>query len=135
MKSLSVKFGSIFIGLAIFWYGEVWGADWKFFSSTDLYEVFYYVSNSHLLYKGTVHVWVKLEYTEKGIAEYVKRFGKDYQNLSYSLQYWEINCPGKKRRILSVNQYSVKGNILNTKPAKSPFSKSFGDSLFEALCK
>lgn len=136
MKSLLGKVGVILvIGLMVFTYAEVWGADWTFFSSTDLYEVFYYVSDSHLLYKGTVHVWVKLEYTEKGIAEYVKQFGKGYENLSYSLQYWEINCRAKTRRILSVNHYSVKGNILNTKSAKSPFSKSFGDSLFEVVCK
>jgi len=33
MKSLSVKLGVILIGLAIFSYGEVWGADWKFFEN------------------------------------------------------------------------------------------------------
>jgi len=31
MKSLSVKFGVILIGLIIFGYAEVWGADWKEF--------------------------------------------------------------------------------------------------------
>jgi hypothetical protein len=32
MKSL-FKLGVIVIGLAIFCYGEVWGADWKFFEN------------------------------------------------------------------------------------------------------
>ncbi len=135
MKSLSFKLGVILIGLSVFTYAEVWGADWKFFISTDLYESFYYVSESHFLYKGTLHVWVKLEYTEKGRAEYVKKFGKDYENLSYSLQEWEINCPAKRKHILSINQYSGEGNILNTKPAKRRFSESFGKSLVEAVCK
>ena len=135
MKSLSMKLRVILIGLSVLCSAEVWGADWKFFSSNDSYEVYYYVSDAHLLYKGTIHVWVKLEYTDKGIAEYVKRFGKGYENLSYSLQYWEIYCPAKKRRILSVNQYSAQGSILNTKPAKSPFSKSFTDRLFETVCE
>ena len=35
MKSLSVKLGVILIGLAIFSYTEVWGADWKYFSAGD----------------------------------------------------------------------------------------------------
>jgi hypothetical protein len=86
-------------------------------------------------YKNIVRVWIKLEYTEKGIAENVKEFGKNYENLSYSLQLWEIDCPTKKQRILSINQYSVQGNILNTKPAKSRLSESLGKSLSETVCK
>ncbi len=35
MKSLSVKLGVILIGLAIFSYAEVWGADWKFYDSNQ----------------------------------------------------------------------------------------------------
>jgi hypothetical protein len=137
MKSLFVKSGVILIGLLIFVTGcqSTSGGNWKFLSSTDLYEGFYYVSKSHFLYKGTVRVWIKLEYTEEGIAENVKKFGKDYENLSYSLQPWEIYCPAKKQVILSNNQYSVKGNILNTKPAKRDSSGSLGKSLSEMVCK
>lgn len=84
-----------------------------------LNECFYYAENMTRSYKNIVWVWIKLEYTEKGIAESVKEFGKDYENLSYSLQLWEIDCPAKKQRILSINEYSVEGNIFNTKPDKS----------------
>jgi hypothetical protein len=135
MKSLLVKLGVILIGLAIFGCAGMRGAHWIFFSSTDLYEGFYYVSESHFLYKGTVRVWIKLEYTKKGIAEYVKKFGKDYENLSYSLQLWEIVCPKKEQRILSISQYSVEGNLINTKSAKGRLSQSLGKSLSEAVCK
>jgi hypothetical protein len=137
MKSFPVKLGVILIGLLIFVIGcqSTKGGDWKFFSSTDLYEGFYYVSKSHLLYKGTVRVWIKLEYTKKGVAEYVEEFGKDYENLSYSRQYWEIDCVRKEQRILSISQYSVDGNIINTKPGKGRISESLGKSLSEAVCK
>ena len=137
MKSLLFREGVILIGLLIFIIGcqSTKGRDWKFFSSTDLYEAFYYVSKSHFLYKGTVRVWIKLEYTEEGIAENIKEFGKDYKNMSYSLQFWEINCRAKTQRILSINQYSVEGNILKTKPTKSRHSGSLGKSLSEAVCK
>jgi hypothetical protein len=135
MKSLLGKSGVILIGLAIFGCAEMRGAHWKFFSSTDLYECFYYAENMTRSYKNIVRVWIKLEYTEKGIAENVKEFGKNYENLSYSLQLWEIDCPTKKQRILSINQYSVQGNILNTKPAKSRLSESLGKSLSETVCK
>jgi len=135
MKSLSGKLGVILIGLSIFGCAEMRGGHWKFFSSTDLYEGFYYVSKSHFLYKGTVRVWIKLEYKEKGVAENVKEFGKDYENLSYSLQLWEIDCPAKKQRILSIDEYSAEGNILNTKRGKSRLSESLAKSLSKAVCK
>jgi hypothetical protein len=135
MKSLSVKLGVILIGLSIFGCAEMRGAHWKFFSSTDLYEGFYYAEDMTRSHKNTVRVWIKLEYKEKGIAENVKEFGKDYENLSYSLQFWEIDCPTKKQRILSINEYSAEGNILNTKPGKSRLSKSLAESLSKAVCK
>jgi hypothetical protein len=137
MKSLPVKLGVVLvIGLAMFGCAGMRGARWKSFSSTDLYEGFYYVSQSHLLYKSNVQqVSVKLEYTKKGIAEYVKEFGKDYENLSYTLQVWEVDCPARKQRILSNRQYSVEGNVINTKPAKGRLSESLGKSLSEAVCE
>jgi hypothetical protein len=136
MKSLLGRLGVILIGLSIFGCAEMRGGHWKVFSSTDLYEGFYYVSKSHFLYKDTVvQVSVKLEYTKKGIAEYVKGFGKDYENLSYSLQSWEVDCRAKKERILSNNRYSVEGNLINTKSAKGRLSQSLGKSLSEAVCK
>lgn len=136
MKSLLGRSGVILIGLSIFGCAEMRGGHWTFFSSTDLYEGFYYVSKSHLLYKDTVEqVSVKLEYTKKGIAEYVKEFGKDYENLSYSLQSWEVDCRAKKERILSNNRYSVEGNLINIKSAKGRSSQTLGKSLSEAVCK
>ena len=135
MKSLLVKLGVLFIGLLILGCAGMRGASWKSLSSTDLYEGFYYVSKSHLLYKGTVLVSVKLEYIEKGIAEHIKEFGKDYENLSYSLQSWEVDCRAKTERILFNNRYSVEGNLINTKSAKGRLSESIGKSLSEVVCK
>lgn len=139
MKSLLVNLGIIFIGgMVVFGCAGMREEQWKFLGSTNLYEGFYYVSKSHLLYKGTVRVWIKLEYTEKGVAEYIKEFGKDYENLSYSLQLWEIDCPTRKEIISSTSQYSVGGNIIGTKSAtesaKGQISRSLSRSLFEAVC-
>ena len=135
MKSLSVKLEVLLIGLAIFGCAGMREAHWIFFSSTDLYEGFYYVTKSHLLYKGTVRAYIKLEYTKKGTGEYVKAFGRDYENLSYSLQYWEFDCPGGKQLLLSTSQYSVEGNLIDTKSPKGALAQSLGKSVFEAVCK
>ena len=136
MKSPSVKLGVVLIiGIVTFGCTGMWGTSWTSFSSTDLYEGFYYVTKSHLLYKTTVGVSVKLKYTEKGIAEHIKKFGKDYEKLSYSIQEWEVDCRAKKERILFDDRYSVEGNLMNTNLAKGILSQSLGESLFEAVCK
>jgi hypothetical protein len=136
MKPFSVRLGvALVIGMVVFGCAGMREARWKSFISTDLYEGFYYVSRSHLLYKSNVpQVSVKLEYTKKGIAEYVKEFGKNYENLSYSLQLWEVDCRGKTQRIASSSQYSITGNIINTKPDKGRLSESLGKNLSEAVC-
>ena len=144
MKSLWVKSGVSLavIGLAILGHAEAWGADWRFFNSTDLYECFYYEDSMTHPSKNMVQLWIKLEYTEKGVTGKVKEFGKHYEPLKYSLQLWEINCATKKDHILLNKDYSVEGNILNTKPPKGGFSSwksipkgSVGESLLKAVCK
>ena len=74
-------------------------------------------------------------YRERYARDGKKEFGKDYENLSYSLELWEIDCRKKTDRLLSVNLYSVEGRILYTKPAKSRLSESLGKSLSETVCK
>ena len=41
MKSLLGKLGVILIGLAIFGNAEVWGADWKFYDSNEMFLGYY----------------------------------------------------------------------------------------------
>ena len=137
MKSISVKLGVILfiIGIALFYCAEVWGADWKFISSTDLYECFYDAENMTRSSKNIVGVWTKLVYTERGITGIAKEFGKHYENLSYSLQSWEVDCRAKTERILFNNRYSVEGNLISTKSAKERLSETIGKSLSETVCK
>ena len=41
MKSLSIRLGVILVGLAIFGYSEVWGADWKVYDKTGAGYIFH----------------------------------------------------------------------------------------------
>jgi hypothetical protein len=134
LKSVSAKSGAVLmIGIVILGCAGMRETHWKSLSSTDLYEAFYYVSKSHLLYKATVLVSVKIEYTEKGVAAYVKEFGKDYENLSYSLQLWEVDCRGRTQRMTTSTQYSATGNVI--RPSKGRLSESLGKKLSEAVCE
>ncbi len=121
---------------------EVWGADWKLFAETDLYECFYDVGDATPSSKNVVEVWTKLEYTKKGVTGVVKEFGKHYADLSYSLELFEINCGEKKDRILSITEYSADGKILyvNSVQGRLPAWKiisreSVDENLYNAVCK
>ena len=143
MKSSLGKLGVILIiGLITFSYGEVGGADWKLFAETDLYECFYDAEGTSSSSKNIVDVWTKLEFTKEGITGIVKKFGKYYADLSYSLELWEINCAEEKDRVLSITEYSAKGGILYTNSVKDrppPWKiiprESVDESLYKAVCK
>jgi len=144
VESLPVRLGviSVVIGLAIFGCAEAWAEDWRLYAKTDLYECFYNSEDMIRSSEDIVKVWAKLVYTERGVIEMVKEFGKHYENLSYSLELWEINCAGKKHRLLSITSYSVEGNILYTNqagvappPWKIISRESVGESLYKAVCK
>src|SRR5512139_1704923 len=60
MKSLSVKLGVIFIGLFIFGYTEVVGADWKYFAS-GVDGTFWWYDAQGVTYHPNmiIQIWVK----------------------------------------------------------------------------
>ena len=141
LSLVRLKITLIIIGFVIFSYAEAWAKDWRSYAKTDSYECFYDAEDMIRSSHDTVEVWTKSEYTERGVTEMVKKFGRHYENLNYSEELWEINCTEKKDRLLSIAAYSAEGNILYTDQAESrlpPWKiiprKSVEESLYEALC-
>jgi hypothetical protein len=139
MKLLLGKLGVILIGLAIFGYAEVWGADWKFYGATENYLNYYDAQSITPPSKNIVRVWIRMSYTEKGVIEWVMDFGKKYENLSHSITFSEINCIEKTIRSLSVTHYDNKGGAIysDSSPTKLFFiiSESVGENLYKEVCK
>ncbi len=132
----------VVIGFGVFGCVEGRAEDWRLYAKTDSYECFYDAQDTIRSSEGNVTVWTRLEYTERGVTEMVRKFGKHYENLSYSLELLEINCAEKKHRLLSITAYSVKENILYTDQAGSrppPWKiisrGSVEESLYRALCE
>jgi hypothetical protein len=122
--------------MILFWYTEGWGADWKLYSQTP--EALYYfdVRSVNPSHENTISVEVKLNFTDKGVIEMVEQFGKDYQNISYELHHYEINCADKKFRVSSVTRYSKNGRILlRVSRDESEWIPIPPDSTSESLCK
>jgi hypothetical protein len=144
VKLISVRFGviSVVMGLAIFGDAEAWARDWRLYAKADLYACSYDAESMTRSSQGIVEVWTKSEYTERGVIEMVIKFGKHYENLSYSLELWEINCVEKRHRLLLFTAYSAEGNVLyndeagsRPPPWKTISRGSVEESLYKALCK
>ncbi len=138
MKSL---LGVILIGLAIFGYGEVWGADWKLYGSSEKSLAYYDTQSITRPSKNIVRVWVKITYTEKGVMDTVGSLGKKYEDLSHSIILREINCVEKMIHSLSGTYYDNGGGVIYT--SSSPYLRewvfiapeSLAESLYEEICK
>jgi hypothetical protein len=139
MKSLLGKLGVILIGLAIFGCVEVWGADWKYYCGNDYYMDFYDAQGITRPSKDVVRVWVKSDYTEKGVLDRVKDFGKKYEYLNHAIVLWEINCAEKKLRRLSATNYDHIGNVINSSSSQGEWAfiipESISESLYKTVCK
>ena len=139
MKSLLGKLGVILIGLASFSYVEVWGAEWKFYTESENEKFFCDVESITKPSKNIVKVWVKMEYTDRGVNEMVKELGKKYENISYTKSLEEINCSDNKSRTLSLNDYSKEGKIIFGSNRENEWEyivpESVTDTLRKAVCK
>lgn len=136
MKSLWVKLMVVLLGLAIFSYTEVWGTDWKLYSRDDEGIRYYDAEGMIRPSENTVEVWLREEYTDKGVKEMVKRLGKRYENIGYTMTLVEIKCFDKKIQTLSLVRFSKEGNIISS-GSRNGVWKYFvpGSLLYEAVCR
>jgi len=143
LGNMRMRYGVIFVVIeymVLLWYAEGWGADWKFYSQTP--EALYYfdVGSVTSSRENTISVQVKLDFTDKGVIDMVEQSGKEYQDISYELNDYEINCADKKFRVLSVIRYSKSGEILlrvsreETEWVSMP-PDSTSESLAKMVCK
>ena len=139
MKSLLGKLGVMLIGLLIFSYSEVWGADWELYYSHEEYLGYYDTQNITRPSKNVVRVWIRWDFTEKGVLAVVGVSGKKYENLSWEVISWEINCAEKKYRLLSSTRYDHKGSVISSKGTPSEWRFIIPESvitiLYEEVCK
>ena len=139
MKSWS-RVGVILIGLALFGYAEVWGADWKLYSSSDN-GTFYYDAESIIRpSRDVVRVWEKMFYSEKGVIDVVRKMGDKFKTLNYSVNLMEFHCAENKMRLLSSIDYSTDGGSLNIADYQDsewnvlpPWG--VGEELLKVICK
>jgi len=142
MKPLSGKSGVVYviIGLTIFSYAEVWGANWKFLRMSKGGDNCYYDADSITRpSKNIVRGSVKIVFSEKSVNREVERLGPSYKDLSHTIILWEMNCIEKKAAFLETTTYSKNEKIIKSIKVKtitwaSIVPETMGEDLYKALC-
>lgn len=120
---------------------------WKLFSESHAFSWYYDENGMDHSNKNVIRVWAKSAVKGRtGIDEKIKllkKFGgqtKGYEDYSYTVNLFELDCKSKKQRVISVKDYDSQGNTLETATMEnSPWDYvppgTIAESLFKAVCK
>ncbi len=126
---------------------QVGGADWKLLGSNAV-SVCYYDSQS--ITRPSMNIVRGSKYcsfTAEAKTYFAGTIGKTIEgrrtleNMSYSIDLWEINCKNKVVSLVSVTLYSKEGKVVGVEDhVKSPVTRSIvptslDDLLYKEVCK
>jgi hypothetical protein len=142
MNSFLGKFVSIsLLLLSIVVAADAWGENWKGLNSDDSGASYYDLDSRILISQGVFRVWEQYVYTAESVTKKMLKHGSKYEDLKSSMTLWEINCTGKKARIISTGDYSHDGKVISkTKEGTDPWPwdsyspGSLGGRLIQAIC-
>jgi len=147
MKLLSFKVGVILIGLAIFSYAEVWGEDWKYFSS-GADGTFYWYDAQGVTYhpNRVVQVWIKkvkadeiMDMVKGDVKIAASELERMTRERNYERSLIEIDCAEKTFNHLQKLNYDSK-DVLKSGESKLGAKKriaknSNAEKLYKIVCK
>src|SRR4030042_5771228 len=112
MKALLGKLGVILIGLAIFGYGEVWGADWKLIeeSKASYGDSDYYIDMKSIkkVSVGKVRFWTLTVFSLPGRAKQSIEEARKQGNTDYIA----LNCAKKRYKPVKSETEAREGYVI-----------------------
>ena len=140
MKLFPLNLGIILgmIGFALFGYSEGWGFDWKYYGTNEEGSYFYETESMKRLSNNIVRVCVQSIYTERGVSQWVREGGREFQNLDFSLILSDFNCIERSIRHLRIAFYTKNEEVFY--PIKNDewhffVPDSMSGLLFQEVCK
>jgi hypothetical protein len=103
----------IFFGFFLTGYTGAGRADWKFLERDDE-GVWLFHSERERHGSSLYRVKTRKCYTPGAVLQATERYGKAYENLDHVLSVWEIDCPGRKFRLLSATFFAKDASIIQS---------------------
>jgi len=136
---MKLRTAILVFGLIIISMGDVYGADWKLFSSSIICDHYYDRQSITSSSKKVVRLWAKRVFSEKGVADMVKDFGEKYKVLNHSIELFELNCIEKKFSIIKSIYRSNDGVVISSVSGESSGDdippESVVEFLYKEICK
>ena len=138
---MRIKHGVFFgvIGYLIFFFHVEGWAEWKNFVTTGEYSVFYDIRNVTHPSEDVVRFWTRTIYTERGMINIVRRWGRKFENLDHDITLWEIDCANGMFRLLSGIYYSKSDEVLSSDTKETGWrfitTESTIGILYKELCR
>ena len=115
--------------------------EWRFYTRSEfgLYE--YNAEDiRHLSQDHLVRVRQKMVLSQRGKTNLVRELGQGYANVKELIIWREIDCTGKKSRILGLIYYSENGEVINRESYEpigwdAIISDSVDDILYQVVCE
>jgi hypothetical protein len=131
---------SLVSGLMFATCAEVSAADWRFYTRSEFGLYQYDADEVNHFSKSLVRVRQKLVTNDRGTTHLVRELGKEYENVRQIITLREIDCAGKKSRILELIYCSENGGVLKTESYEpiewdSIIPDSVDDILYQVVCK
>lgn len=126
---------ALVLGLMFETFSEISAADWRFYARSDfgLYE--YDAEDVSHLSKNFFKVSQKLVLNERGSTNLVRELGKEYGNVKEIITLREIDCIGKKTRILRLIYLSDNGTLIKRESYELiGWDPIMPDSVDDVLC-
>jgi hypothetical protein len=126
---------ALVLGLMFETFSEASSADWRFYARSDfgLYE--YDAEDVSHLSNNFVKLNQKLVLNDRGSTHLVRELGKEYENVKEIITLREIDCMGKKTRILRLIYLSDNGKIIKRESYEPiGWDPIMPDSVDDVLC-
>jgi hypothetical protein len=136
--------------MMVFSVSQAQGADWVLYGvGRHANKLFYDRETLTKPSEGMVKVWQKKEYSDKGRDKYIQRRVNEvgnnverYEKLSYTSNFWEINCVSREERLIATSDHSRDGEVLRSYTPQHQQSEGWepihpdlmGIELYNAVC-
>ena len=102
----------LILGLLCAVCAEVSATDWRLYTKSEFGLYQYDAEGVNYFSRCLVRIWQKIVLSDRGRTDLVRELGKEYGDVKEIITFREIDCAGKKSRILGLIYCSEKGEVI-----------------------